>query len=213
MFEIQIDGRHPPPIVRSTVGTLEAKVESLATTNALMKEDLDMSKMSLSRTQEENKQLLTQLEAGLKSKSEAEVEGQAAKSSKEGEETLPDVIVEREALRRELSLQMSMKAEMEMAMKLLEQDVNDKQETIRTLREQLEDIKQINMEMYSKLEVSGKATLLSRTSAHGRCSLFSLQECEADITEKGELVAKLENRTKDISKLLERLSSSNNSNH
>ena len=49
-----------------------------------------------------------------------------------------------------------MKAEMEMAMKLLERDVHEKQDTIISLREQLEDIKHINLEMYTKLRVSKK---------------------------------------------------------
>ena len=46
-----------------------------------------------------------------------------------------------------------MKAEMEMATKLLEKDVHEKQDTIVTLRRQLDDIKAINLEMYNKLQV------------------------------------------------------------
>ena len=46
-----------------------------------------------------------------------------------------------------------MRAEMEMAMKLLEKDAHEKQNTIVALRDQLEDIKNINMEMYTKLQV------------------------------------------------------------
>ncbi len=64
--------------------------------------------------------------------------------------------LERDALRRELSLQMSMKAEMEMAMKLLEKDVKEKQESVEAHKEQLEDIKKINLDMYIKLQVSAK---------------------------------------------------------
>lgn len=41
-----------------------------------------------------------------------------------------------------------------MAMKLLEKDIHEKQDTIISLRRQLEDIKQINLEMYNKLQVS-----------------------------------------------------------
>ena len=44
-----------------------------------------------------------------------------------------------------------MKAEMEMATKLLEKDVHEKQDTIVTLRRQLDDIKAINLEMVSQL--------------------------------------------------------------
>lgn len=48
---------------------------------------------------------------------------------------------------------MSLKAEMEVAMKLLEKDIHDKQDTIISLRRQLDDIKLINLEMYKKLQV------------------------------------------------------------
>lgn len=46
-----------------------------------------------------------------------------------------------------------MKAEMEMAMKLLERDVHEKQDTIIGLRDQLDEIKDINLDMYTKLQV------------------------------------------------------------
>lgn len=51
-------------------------------------------------------------------------------------------------------IQVSLKAETDMAMKLLEKDIHEKQDTIISLRRQLEDIKQINLEMYNKLQVS-----------------------------------------------------------
>lgn len=50
--------------------------------------------------------------------------------------------------------QSCVKAEMEVAMKLLEKDIHEKQDTIISLRKQLEDIKTINLEMYRKLQVS-----------------------------------------------------------
>lgn len=40
-----------------------------------------------------------------------------------------------------------------MAMKLLEKDIHEKQDTIVSLRRQLEDIKSINLDMYKKLQV------------------------------------------------------------
>jgi len=39
-------------------------------------------------------------------------------------------------------------------MKLMEKDVHEKQDTIISLRRQLEDIKIINLEMYRKLQVN-----------------------------------------------------------
>lgn len=56
-------------------------------------------------------------------------------------------------LDKELELQSSMRAETEVALKLLEKDVHEKQDTIISLRKQLEDIKIINLEMYRKLQV------------------------------------------------------------
>ena len=61
----------------------------------------------------------------------------------------------RKQVERELELQIQMKAESEMAAKLLEKDIHEKQDTIISLRRQLDDIKVINLEMYRKLQVSG----------------------------------------------------------
>jgi hypothetical protein len=44
-------------------------------------------------------------------------------------------------------------------MKLLEKDIHEKQDTIISLRKQLEDIKMINLEMYKKLQVSFARTI------------------------------------------------------
>ena len=44
---------------------MQAKIESLSTTNALMKEDLAIARGSLYRSQEENKRLMAQLDRTL----------------------------------------------------------------------------------------------------------------------------------------------------
>lgn len=64
---------------------------------------------------------------------------------------------------------MSLKAETEMAMKLLEKDIHEKQDTIVSLRRQLDDIKQINLEMYRKLQVRWFSDLLPLTLSHRYC--------------------------------------------
>lgn len=46
---------------RATVTNLESKVETLTTSNALIKEELDMSKSSLATLKEENELLKKQL--------------------------------------------------------------------------------------------------------------------------------------------------------
>merc|ERR1719210_2194292 len=73
------------------------------------------------------------------------------KKETEIEERLSDEKIAKGELEKELNLEIQMKAEMEMAMKLLEKDVHEKQDTIISLRDQLEDIKNINLEMYTKL--------------------------------------------------------------
>ena len=56
-------------------------------------------------------------------------------------------------LEKELELQTCMRAETEVALKLLEKDIHEKQDTIVSLRRQLDDIKIINLEMYRKMQV------------------------------------------------------------
>ena len=42
-----------------------------------------------------------------------------------------------------------------MAMRLLEKDIHEKQDTIISLRKQLNDIKTINIDLYNRVQVSG----------------------------------------------------------
>ena len=59
----------------------------------------------------------------------------------------------RQDIEKELELQIGMKQEMEMALRILEKDIHEKQDTMISLRKQLEEIKAINLEMYQKLQV------------------------------------------------------------
>lgn len=54
----------------------------------------------------------------------------------------------------QLSQQVARLEEMEMAMSLMEKDVHEKQDTIVSLRQQIEDVKKINLDLYQKLRVS-----------------------------------------------------------
>ncbi|CAD6235676.1 GSCOCG00007965001-RA-CDS [Cotesia congregata] len=150
--------------LNATVKNLQAKVESLTTTNALMKEDLSIARNNILSIQEENRQLKKEL--GI----------EELRSRLESEKKL------RSDVEKELALQVSMKSEMEVAMKLLEKDIHEKQDTIISLRRQLEDIKLINLEMYKKL-----------------------QECEVELTQKGEMVSRLHAKTNQIGKILNNL--------
>lgn len=61
--------------------------------------------------------------------------------------------VELQDVENELAVQVSMKHEIELAMKLLEKDIHEKQDTLIGLRQQLEEVKAINIETYQKLQV------------------------------------------------------------
>lgn len=59
----------------------------------------------------------------------------------------------RKELERELELQVGLKQEMEMAMKLLEKDTYEKQDTLAALRLQLDQVKTLNLQMFHKAQV------------------------------------------------------------
>ncbi|XP_041744377.2 RUN and FYVE domain-containing protein 2 isoform X2 [Coregonus clupeaformis] len=60
----------------------------------------------------------------------------------------------RQDVENELVVQVSMKQEMDLAMKLLEKDIHEKQDTLIGLRHQLDEVKAINVEMYTKMQTS-----------------------------------------------------------
>ncbi|XP_044018231.1 RUN and FYVE domain-containing protein 2 isoform X3 [Aphidius gifuensis] len=172
--------------LNATVANLQAKVESLTTTNALMKEDLSIAKNNNLLLQDENVQLKRELGIDVKDTLES---GKAplkiTETTTEIEELRCRVESEkklRHEAEKELALQVSMKSEMEVAMKLLEKDIHEKQDTIISLRRQLEDIKLINLEMYKKL-----------------------QECESSLKHKTELIAKLEAKTSSMSESIQKM--------
>ncbi|XP_032577784.1 protein RUFY3 isoform X5 [Drosophila sechellia] len=166
--------------LNATVGNLQAKVESLTTTNALMKEDLAIARNSLLALQAENQAMRQSTPAA-----DNHSTGSGGSSDKDKEKASEELAEERRKnseLEKELKLQVSLKAESDMAMKLLEKDIHEKQDTIVSLRRQLDDIKQINLEMYRKL-----------------------QECEDELTQKGEMVSRLQTKASQIGNILQSL--------
>nr|CAH7752752.1 unnamed protein product [Callosobruchus chinensis] len=177
--------------LNATVANLQSKVESLTTTNALMKEDLAISKNNLQSLYEENRRLRRRLAGGGDEDSSGGGEDGTTSTKDDGGtpgeiEEMRQRLEEERRLRREadneLEIQMCMKAEMEVAMKLLEKDIHEKQDTIVSLRRQLDDIKLINLEMYKKL-----------------------QECEASLRHKTELITKLEAKAQSMTDTIQTL--------
>ncbi|XP_061397877.1 RUN and FYVE domain-containing protein 2 [Musca vetustissima] len=169
--------------LNATVANLQAKVESLTTTNALMKEDLAIARNSLLALQAENQAMRQNSIANVgppslnSNQSGGDNISNNSKDSndKNAVEALKNELDKEKKksveLEKELKLQIALKAESDMAMKLLEKDIHEKQDTIVSLRLQLDEIKQINLEMYRKL-----------------------QECESSLKHKTEVLKKLESQ-------------------
>ncbi|KFB37662.1 AGAP003431-PB-like protein [Anopheles sinensis] len=165
--------------LNATVANLQAKVESLTTTNALMKEDLAIARNSLMALQAENAALRRASQHGHPIEDKTNV---LDRFDPEMAETLAEERKKRQEIEKELDLQVSLKAETEMAMKLLEKDIHEKQDTIVSLRRQLEDIKSINLDMYRKL-----------------------QECEASLKHKTELMSRMETQRESMANAISQL--------
>ncbi|XP_042093766.1 RUN and FYVE domain-containing protein 1-like [Ovis aries] len=151
-----------------TVGDLQTKIDGLEKTNSKLQEELSAATDRICSLQEEQQQLREQNEL-IREKSEksveitkqdTKVELETYKQTRQGlDEMYNDVWKqlkqERKAhleLEKELELQIGMKTEMEIAMKLLEKDTHEKQDTLVALRQQLEEVKAINLQMFHKVQ-------------------------------------------------------------
>uniref|UniRef100_A0A674G7T4 RUN and FYVE domain containing 2 n=1 Tax=Taeniopygia guttata TaxID=59729 RepID=A0A674G7T4_TAEGU len=143
----------------NTVSSLHARVDSLEKSNTKLIEELAIAKNNIIKLQEENHQLRS-------------------------ENTLILMKTQHhlEDMENELVVQVSMKHEIELAMKLLEKDIHEKQDTLIGLRQQLDEVKAINVEMYQKLQVSEDA-----------------------MKEKNEIISRLEDKTNQINATMKQL--------
>ncbi|XP_016003214.2 RUN and FYVE domain-containing protein 1 isoform X2 [Rousettus aegyptiacus] len=151
-----------------TVGDLQTKIDSLEKTNSKLQEELSAATDRICSLQEEQQQLREQneliRERSEKSveitKQDTKVELETYKQTRQGlDEMYSDVWKQlkeekkvRLELEKELELQIGMKTEMEIAMKLLEKDTHEKQDTLVALRQQLEEVKAINLQMFHKVQ-------------------------------------------------------------
>ncbi|XP_020042238.1 RUN and FYVE domain-containing protein 2 isoform X4 [Castor canadensis] len=184
--------------LNSTVNSLHSRVDSLEKSNTKLIEELAIAKNNIIKLQEENHQLrnenkliLMKTQQHLEvTKVDVETELQTYKHSRQGldemyndaRRQLRDESQLRQDVENELSVQVSMKHEIELAMKLLEKDIHEKQDTLIGLRQQLEEVKAINIEMYQKLQGS-----------------------EDGLKEKNEIIAQLEEKTNKITTAMRQL--------
>ncbi|XP_038955030.1 RUN and FYVE domain-containing protein 2 isoform X7 [Rattus norvegicus] len=187
--------------LNSTVSSLHSRVDSLEKSNTKLIEELAIAKNNIIKLQEENHQLRSENELILMrtrqhlevTKVDVETELQTYKHSRQGldemyddaRRQLRDESQLRQDVENELSVQVGMKHEIELAMKLLEKDIHEKQDTLIGLRQQLEEVKAINIEMYQKLQGS-----------------------EDGLKEKNEIIARLEEKTNKITTAMRQLEQS-----
>ncbi|XP_041921343.1 RUN and FYVE domain-containing protein 2 isoform X3 [Alosa alosa] len=187
--------------LNSTVTGLQGRVESLEKSNSKLIEELAIAKNNIIKLQEENQQLRTEnsvivmktqrrLEV---TQVDVDVELDTYKQSRQGldemyneaRRQLREECQLRQAgqdVENELVVQVSMKQEMEMAMKLLEKDIHEKQDTLIGLRNQLDDVKAINVEMYQKM-----------------------QAADDGLKQKDEMISRLEEKTNQITATMKQL--------
>ncbi|XP_054983907.1 RUN and FYVE domain-containing protein 1 isoform X2 [Sorex araneus] len=153
-----------------TVGDLQSKIDGLEKTNSKLQEELSAATDRICSLQEEQRHLREQneliRERSEKSvevtKQDTKVELDTYRQTRQGlDEMYSDVWKQlkeekkvRLELEKELELQIGMKTEMEIAMKLLEKDTHEKQDTLVALRQQLEDVKAINLQMFHKVQTA-----------------------------------------------------------
>uniref|UniRef100_A0A6Q2Y444 RUN and FYVE domain containing 2 n=1 Tax=Esox lucius TaxID=8010 RepID=A0A6Q2Y444_ESOLU len=148
----------------SSVHGLQGRVDNLEKSNSKLIEELAIAKNNIIKLQEENHQLRNENTIILMkvTQVDVDVELDTYKQSRQGldemyneaRRQLREECQLRQDVENELVVQVSMKQEMDLAMKLLEKDIHEKQDTLIGLRHQLDEVKAINVEMYSKMQTS-----------------------------------------------------------
>uniref|UniRef100_A0A8C9Y9X6 RUN and FYVE domain containing 1 n=2 Tax=Sander lucioperca TaxID=283035 RepID=A0A8C9Y9X6_SANLU len=154
-----------------TVTDLQAKMDSIEKTNSKLVEELTAATDRINSLREEQEQLRKENETILQSSQKKEevrkhlqdsqVELETYKQTRQGLDEMYNVVWKqykeekhiRQELEHELELQVGLKQEMEVAMKLLEKDTHEKQDTLAALRLQLDQVKTLNLQMFHKAQV------------------------------------------------------------
>ncbi|KAK1164667.1 RUN and FYVE domain-containing protein 2-like isoform X1 [Acipenser oxyrinchus oxyrinchus] len=184
--------------LNSTVHSLQGRVDSMERSNTKLIEELAIAKNNIIKLQEENHQLRNenaivlmkahqQLEV---TKVDIDSELDTYKQSREGldemyneaRRQLREECQLRQEVENELVAQVSMKHEMELAMKLLEKDIHEKQDSLIGLRQQLDEVKDINIEMYQRM-----------------------QRSDDGLKQKNDIISRLEEKTNQITATMKQL--------
>uniref|UniRef100_A0A671LU63 RUN and FYVE domain-containing protein 1-like n=1 Tax=Sinocyclocheilus anshuiensis TaxID=1608454 RepID=A0A671LU63_9TELE len=160
-----------------TVTDLQAKMDSLEKTNSKLIEELTAATDRINALREEQEQL-KQENANILQTSQrkeevtlqdSQLELETYRQTRQGLDEMYSVVWKqykeekriRQELQKELELQIGLKQEMEVAMKLLEKDTHEKQDTLVALRQQLDQVKNLNLQMFNKAQEAGLESELS----------------------------------------------------
>ncbi|PFX26487.1 RUN and FYVE domain-containing protein 2 [Stylophora pistillata] len=160
--------------LNTTVNTLQSKVKNLKMTNDDLSTQLTSCTEQIVQLMQErdilqdaNNQMNEVSERKLQlAQADIDVERETYQKSREGLNDMYNVIRKqldteiqlRKETEKELDLARSMKEESEVARRLLEKDIHDKQDTLVSIRRQLEDVKKLNLELHNKFQMSETST-------------------------------------------------------
>uniref|UniRef100_A0A7M4EGW5 RUN and FYVE domain containing 3 n=1 Tax=Crocodylus porosus TaxID=8502 RepID=A0A7M4EGW5_CROPO len=168
----------------ATVNNLQAKVDALEKSNTKLTEELAVANNRIITLQEELERVKEEssyiLESNRKvTKQDRTADGHALSEARKQlkEETQLRLDVE-----KELEVQIGMRQEMELAMKMLEKDVCEKQDALVALRQQLDDLRALKHELS-----------------------FKLQSSDLGVKQKSELNSRLEEKTNQMAATIKQL--------
>ncbi|XP_067053656.1 RUN and FYVE domain-containing protein 2-like [Acropora muricata] len=160
--------------LNSTVHTLQLKLKNVKMTNDDLSTQLTSCTEQIVQLMQErdilqdaNNQMNEVSARKLQlAQADIDVERETYQKSREGlnemynviRKQLDSEIQSRKETEKELELARSMKEESVVAMRLLEKDIHDKQDTLVSLRRQLEDVKKLNLELHNKLQLCESTT-------------------------------------------------------
>ncbi|KAB0342962.1 hypothetical protein FD754_019888 [Muntiacus muntjak] len=161
--------------LNATVNNLQAKVDALEKSNTKLTEELAVANNRIITLQEEMERVKEESSYILESN--------------------------RKDVEKELEIQISMRQEMELAMKMLEKDVCEKQDALVSLRQQLDDLRALKHELAFKLQssdlgVKQKSELNSRLEEKTNQMAATIKQLEQRLrqAERGRQSAELDNR-------------------
>ncbi|XP_065543094.1 protein RUFY3 isoform X8 [Lathamus discolor] len=170
----------------ATVNNLQAKVDALEKSNTKLTEELAVANNRIITLQEEMERVKEEssyiLESSRKVTKDRTADGHALTEARKQlkEETQLRLDVE-----KELEAQIGMRQEMELAMKMLEKDVCEKQDALVALRQQLDDLRALKHELS-----------------------FKLQSSDMGVKQKSELNSRLEEKTNQMAATIKQLEQS-----